>query len=227
MITTNTMPTNARAPGLNIVVLAAGFSSRLGQPKALARIHGVSLLRRTVRLIAALRAARIIVVVPPAAARYREQARLRGAAPGAVTLAPNPHRGQGLSSSVRCGLAHAWYCSAVLLLPVDLPHLTLNDLGRLVRRWRAAPGRVHAARMGTHGGAPLILPKRLFPRAVRVVGDSGLRGLLAELPVAAREWVDLPSARIDVDTAADLAAARRRWRSDSRASSPGELAKRP
>jgi molybdenum cofactor cytidylyltransferase len=199
--------TKVRSLDLNIVVLAAGFSARLGQPKALARIHGVSLLRRTVTLAAALHAARIIVVVPPAAARYRVQARHRN-----VTLVRNPRRSHGLSSSVRCGLEHAWYCPAVLLLPVDLADLKLHDLRRLVRRWQAAPGRTYAARMGTRGGAPLILPKRLFPRAVRVAGDTGLRGLLAELPPAQREFIELPSARFDVDTATDLAAARRRWR---------------
>jgi molybdenum cofactor cytidylyltransferase len=199
--------TNAPAPKLNIVVLAAGFSARLGRPKALARIHGVSLLRRTVRLAAALHASRIIVVVPPAAALYRTQAHHRN-----VTLTRNSERGQGLSSSVRCGLKHAWYCSAVLLLPVDLAGLKLNELSRLIRRWQAAPGRTYATRMDTRGGTPLILPKRLFPRALRIVGDMGLRGLLAELPVAQRELVELPSARTDVDTAPDLDAARRRWR---------------
>ncbi len=199
--------TNAPAPRLNIVVLAAGFSSRLGRPKALVQIHGVSLLRRTVKLAAALRPSRIIVVVPPAAGRYRAQARHAG-----VTLARNPHRGQGLSSSVRCGLKHAWYCSAVLLLPVDLANLKLHELSRLVQRWQSAPGRTYATRVDIRGGTPLILPKRLFPRALRIVGDTGLRGLLAELPMAQRELLELPSARIDVDTARDLAAARRRWR---------------
>jgi molybdenum cofactor cytidylyltransferase len=199
--------TNAPAPKLNIVVLAAGFSSRLGQSKALARIHGVSLLRRTVKLAAALHASRIIVVVPPAAARYCTEAQHRD-----VTLAHNPERTEGLSSSVRCGLKRAWYCSAVLLLPVDLAGLKLNELSRLVRRWQGAPGRIYATQLDTRGGTPLILPKRLFPRALRIVGDMGLRGLLAELPVAHRELVELPSARVDVDTVRDLAAARRRWR---------------
>jgi CTP:molybdopterin cytidylyltransferase MocA len=103
----------------------------------------------------------------------------------------------------------------VLLLPVDLAALKLRDLKGLVSRWRGAPGRVFATRLAsrtlTHGGAPLILPARFFPRALRVQGDVGLRGLLADLPGAQRALVDLPSARIDVDTLEDLAAARRRW----------------
>ena len=199
--------TNLPAPKLNIVVLAAGFSSRLGRPKALAQVHGVSLLRRTLQLAAALHPCRIIVVVPPGAARYRAQARYRN-----LIWAFNPQRSQGLASSVRCGLRHAWYGAAALLLPVDLADLKLRELRRLVQRWQAAPGRTYATRMDTRGGTPLILPKRLFPRALRVAGDAGLRGLLAELPIEQRELVDLPSARMDVDTARDLAAARGRWR---------------
>jgi molybdenum cofactor cytidylyltransferase len=198
---------NTPAPKLNIVVLAAGFSSRLGQPKALARVHGVSLLRRTVTLAAALQAARIIVVAPPAAARYRAQARARN-----LTVVGNSHRVEGLSSSVKCGVKHAWNGAAVLLLPVDLANLQLRDLRRLVQRWRAAPGRTYATRLGTRGGIPLILPKRLFPLALHARGDTGLRALLAELPPAQRELVELPSAKFDVDTVPDLAAARSRWR---------------
>ena len=196
------------------MVLAAGFSSRLGQPKALARIHGVSLLRRTLLLAAALRAAGIVVVVPPACARYRREARRL-----AVTWARNAQRSQGLSSSVRCGLQHARYAAAALLLPVDLAQLELRELESLVSRWRAAPSRVFATRMAgaraphkaPHAGIPLILPVRLFPRALDLHGDVGLRALIAGLPAAARALVYLPSAHSDVDTVRDLASARRRW----------------
>jgi len=59
---------------LQIVVLAAGFSGRFGRPKTLARLHGVSLLRRTLQLASSLGTARISVVVPRNAARYRVEA---------------------------------------------------------------------------------------------------------------------------------------------------------
>ena len=63
-------------PKLRIVVLAAGFSTRLGQSKPLARVRGVSLLGGTIRLLAPLSASRIVVVIPPRAVRVR--AELRG-----------------------------------------------------------------------------------------------------------------------------------------------------
>src|SRR5580700_5576413 len=91
---------------LQIVVLAAGFSSRFGRPKPLARVRGVSLLRRTLGVALGIKAARIIVVVPRNAARYRVEA--RGIK---VRWAVNARRAQGLSSSVRRGIAEARYSS--------------------------------------------------------------------------------------------------------------------
>ncbi len=187
-------------------MLAAGFSSRLGQPKALARVHGLSLLRSTLELAATLKCAKIIAVVARHSARYRAQARGID-----VTFVTNSRRNQGLSSSVRRGIAEARYAPAVLLLPVDLDNLKSRELARLIHRWRAAPRCVIARRIGS-GAAPLILPRRLYPRALRITGDVGLRELVAQLPAAGRVLVDMPSAASDIDTPQDLKAARRTFR---------------
>ena len=63
------------SPALHVVILAAGFSSRLGRPKALTRVRSSTLLRRTLALAASFSPARIVVVLPPRAARYRLEAR--------------------------------------------------------------------------------------------------------------------------------------------------------
>ena len=114
---------------LQIVVLAAGFSSRMGRPKLLARIHGVSLLRRTLKAVSSPRSGQIIAVVPRNAARYRCEALGMK-----VRWVMNARRAQGLSSSVRRGIAAARYAPAVLLLPADLMHLKNRDLLKLARR---------------------------------------------------------------------------------------------
>jgi molybdenum cofactor cytidylyltransferase len=195
---------------LQIVVLAAGFSSRLGQPKALARVHGVSLLRRTLKVASSLIADRIVVVVPRSAARYRIEA-------GGIKVrwAVNARRAEGLSSSVRRGIAAARYAPAILLLPADLIHLKSRDLFRLAQRWQSARRRLTARRIDRSGAAPVILPRWLYPRALRLAGDVGLRELIGQLSAESRVLVELPSAAWDVDTAQDLKDARRRFRRDS------------
>ena len=150
------------------------------------------------------------MVLPRNAARYRIEARgLK------VRWAVNADRAQGLSSSVRRGIAAARYASAILLLPTDLIHLTRRDLFKLARRRHSAPRRLLARRINLSGAIPVILPRWLYARASRLTGDVGLRDLIAQLPADRRVLVELPSARCDVDTPQDLRDARRRFRRPS------------
>jgi molybdenum cofactor cytidylyltransferase len=194
-------------PAPRIVLLAAGFSMRMGRPKALARVRGKSLIERTLHVLAPFATAAIIVVVPPRASRLR--AELRG---HRSTLVANPLASQGLSSSVRCGLRQARYEPAVLLVPMDLPYLDQRDIARLIARWRGARRRVAARRIGTEAGSPLILPRRLYPIALGLAGDAGLKSLIGHLPAQDVALVTLNSAAFDVDTARDLERARRHTR---------------
>jgi molybdenum cofactor cytidylyltransferase len=194
-------------PQLRVLILAAGFSSRLGEPKAVARVHGRSLLRKTFELAASFAPARIIAIVPRNAARYRMEARGID-----VVFKVNSQRAEGLSSSVRSGITEARYSPAVLLLPVDLINLRRRDVLRLLGSWRAARRRVIARRIGRQGGTPLILPRWLYSRGLELKGDIGLRELVHTLPRDAVRLVDMPSAGADIDTPQDLQAARRRFR---------------
>ena len=193
-------------PALRIVVLAAGFSSRLGRPKALARVRDKSLLGRTLEVLArASPGAQIMVVIPPRAHHYRI-----GHEHGRALFIANRRRAQGLSSSVRCAVRAARHSSAVLLLPVDLVRLTSRDIERLIDRWRGARRRVVARSAHRLAATPLILPRFLYPRVRDIEGDEGLRDIVRGLPSDHVLLVHLASAQSDVDTPADLALARRR-----------------
>jgi molybdenum cofactor cytidylyltransferase len=196
-------------PGLRIVVLAAGFSTRLGRPKPLAQVRGVRLLERTCRVLEPFVGSyRLIVVGPPRAARYRT-----GLDGGKIDFLANPQRESGLSSSVHVGIKRARFSAAVLLLPVDLVDLTAADVARLISRWRGARRKVVARRVQDHPatpGTPLILPRALYGASLAVRGDQGLRDFVRRLPAEDVRLVPLPSAALDVDTPQDLARARRR-----------------
>jgi molybdenum cofactor cytidylyltransferase len=194
-------------PAPRIVLLAAGFSLRMGKPKALARVRGRSLIARTLRVLSPSATAAIIVVVPARASRLCAELRSYGAMPVA-----NPLAHAGLSSSVRRGLRQARYEAAVLLVPVDLPYLEQRDIARLITRWRGARRRVAARRIGTEAGAPLILPRRLYRIALGIAGDVGLKALIRHLPAEDVALVSLNSAAFDVDTPRDLERSRRRTR---------------
>ena len=188
-----------------IVILASGFSTRLGAPKALARIHGQTLLERLSRTLAPLSRRPIAIVVPPRSATRRAAAKL-----GLVCL-DNPHRQRGLSSAVRIALRHASHSPGVLLLPVDLTELRPESLARMLRRWRGQRRKVVARRLGGRGVIPLLLPRHCFYAANALHGDTGLRDWMATLNAAQVVLIDMHSAESDVDTPDDLIRARRRF----------------
>jgi molybdenum cofactor cytidylyltransferase len=187
-----------------IVLVAAGFSKRLGSPKLLARVRGTSLIRRTVQTLCSLVSSPLILVVPPRAVRTR--AELRGCH---VHFVSNAARTDGLSTSVRRGLRAARHASALLLAPIDLARLERREMARLINRWRGARRRVVARAVDGRAGAPLILPRRLFSRALHIEGDIGLKDLMRGLAIDELILMDVPSASFDVDTPRDLDRARR------------------
>lgn len=193
-------------PLLRIALLAAGRSTRLGRPKALARIRGRSLTARMLTLLEGLSPEPVLLIVPPRASRLRLEA--RGAR---VRIVENPTPRHGLSGSVQRALRAARPAAALLLLPVDLALLERTDLERLIRRWQSGRRRLVARRLGAGGagGTPLILPRWLWDRAAAVSGDRGLKELVPRVAPGARLLIDLRSAALDVDTPADLKRARR------------------
>jgi CTP:molybdopterin cytidylyltransferase MocA len=190
---------------LQIVVLAAGFSTRLGRSKSLATICGSSLIRRTLTTLSNATRQTILVITAPRPARV--QAELRGFR---VSILANPRRAAGLSTSVALALRKGRWSSGMLFVPVDFADLDALDLKRLISRWRASKRRVTARRTSNGAATPLILPKFLYLEAARQTGDVGLRGFVAGLRRDQSMLLNLPSAERDVDTTLDLAMARRR-----------------
>ena len=197
------MPASPPLPAAG-VVLAAGASARMGTEKLLLELGGEPLLRRAVRVALEGGLAPVVVVLAPGAERAR--AALAGL-PCSLTVNPDRSRGQG--SSLAAGLAALPAgAPAVVVLLGDMPRVTGAMVAAVVARWR-------------EGGAPLVLsdyggttaPPTLY--AAPLLAE--LRAAAGEQPgkqVAARhrtraarvEW--LAAALADVDSPADLAAAR-------------------
>jgi molybdenum cofactor cytidylyltransferase len=188
-----------------IIVLAAGYSTRLGQPKAQARIHGRTLLQHLANAIAPLRKQAVYIVVPPRSA-LRQYAKKAG-----WTCVENPNRARGLSSSVARAIERCPLATAALFLPVDLADLDTRDLQRLLSRWRGNRRRIIARDHEGRAVIPLILPRRLFDLSRLLRGDTGFKDLIAAQERNCVRRVALPSAERDIDTQADLNAARRRF----------------
>ena len=190
--------------GLACVLLAAGGSRRFGKSKQLARYRARPLLVHALEAArGALPRAPLIVVV--GAASLRVSLAVRRTRCGAH-IVPNPDWNLGMATSLREGLAAVPRSArAALVLLVDQPRVGTAALQRLIVAWRQRPGVPAAAGYAGSTGVPAVLPRRRW-RALRALrGDEGARALLRDGRVTI---VEMPEAALDVDTPADLLAAR-------------------
>lgn len=186
------------------VVLAAGGSSRLGQPKQLLRVSGATLLERTVdALLADARIWPVVVVLGASGPEVRAAVARRP-----VLFAENAAWAEGMASSLRTGLGTLRQFSrgvnAALFALCDQPAFDVQVVRQLVDAYTRNPTGAVAAVYDGHAGAPAILSRDMFPALEQLTGDQGARKLLAQLPPSALKTLDLPQLAIDVDTPEDL-----------------------
>jgi molybdenum cofactor cytidylyltransferase len=188
----------AAKPGVHVVLLAAGRSSRMGGPnKLMALFDGKPLIRQAAERALASAVSGAIVVTGHQADRIHDA--LGGLN---VRFAHNPDFASGLSGSLKAGIAAVPQESAGALIVLgDMPAVSTADLDRLIGAFRSSGGTtvVRATHNGKRGN-PVLLPRSLFAAVAQLEGDTGARHLVeAELmPVIDVEIGE--GAGIDVDT---------------------------
>ena len=158
-----------------IILLAAGRSSRMGgTDKLMQDIDGQPLLRRTAEVARAV--APVIVALPPAPhPRHDALAGLD------VRLVPVPDAKEGMNASLRAALNHLPdTANAAMILLADLPDLTVDDLGTLLRSVSENPNSLIWRGSASDGtpGHPVVFASCLFPQLRSLTGDSGAQSVV-------------------------------------------------
>jgi CTP:molybdopterin cytidylyltransferase MocA len=200
------MSSNPPPLRFGIVVLAAGASTRMGEPKQLLPFSGRPLLVRAVEAALASSAWPVVVVLGAHAQQIRP---LLARFP--VLVAENPAWAEGMASSLRTGIATLPQFSrslhGALVALCDQPAFSAGVVDQLVARQRATGRSIVATRYHGRNGAPALFLRGHFPTLTTLTGEEGARALLnaASDEIAS---VDLPALATDLDTPADYAAAR-------------------
>jgi 4-nitrophenyl phosphatase len=182
------------------VILAAGGSTRFGQPKQLLDWDGVPLLGHVADI--ALRAALspVTVVLGSGAERLRS---VLGTRP--VQTVMNWRWEEGMSTSVQTALAVLPpEVGAAVFLQCDQPLITPELLkAMVVRHEETGASIVHPTHTGQRG-TPVLFARHLFSELAAIRGDEGGRGLIARHAerVATVEVADA-IVLADIDTPAD------------------------
>ena len=184
-----------------IVILAAGGSRRLGQPKQLLSVLGEPLLRRVVRMAGEVSPDHLIVVLGSSAYDCVPVIKDYG-----VDIVVNPFWECGLAGSIRIGVERAEEQDAdsILLLLADQPWLNSEVIKRFLDRMNGQTDVIIAARYDGILGAPMMFGSDWFPQLKNLEGDQGARNLVSKEGDRV-EVIDWSDGALDVDTPEDLA----------------------
>jgi molybdenum cofactor cytidylyltransferase len=189
-------------PSVGAVILAAGGSSRFGQPKQLLTFQGESLVRRAVR--AATEACDAGVAVVAGGTRALIEAELRESGADVVE---NPEWRRGLGTSIRCGLRHVLVSvpelDAVVLIACDQPYVEAETVAALVKKRTSTGKAIVASSYANTLGIPALFDRSCFEALLALPDDSGAKALIESRPDDVTH-IEFERGAIDIDTPADF-----------------------
>jgi molybdenum cofactor cytidylyltransferase len=169
------------------IVLAGGFSKRMGRFKPLLPLGDHRTIERVVRLFQDAGIEDILVVVGHRGAEIR-----RAVAAMNVVCVENPDYPEGMFTSVLAGVRSLpVHCRAFFIHPADIPMVRWQTARRLAVFCKESPAAVIYPTFDGQRGHPTLIRSSLGPQILEWHGTGGLRSLLQrhdarslELPVA-------------------------------------------
>jgi molybdenum cofactor cytidylyltransferase len=188
-----------RLPG--IVILAAGSSTRLGQPKQLLEFQGTTLIQRMAQI--AVNAVKKPVVIMLGANYSLIHARLTHLP---VHIVYNPDWSQGMTSSLRNGLLALLNFSpdteGVIFAVCDQPYITPDLFLEMISVGGQSQKPIVACLYNNILGTPVLFKKEYFDVLLALKDNEGARKIIQSHPEAV-EAVPFPLGIFDIDTMQD------------------------
>ncbi len=162
------------------IILAAGLSTRMGQPKLLICLDGSPLLSRVAQAAIDSSLDRVILVTGPTGAMLTD---LTGspATLSRLHVVSNQHPELGMSSSLRLGMSAVDPRSlGVMVILADQPWLTHKVIDELVAGFMRDTRKIVAPAIRGRRTTPVVFPAELFDDLKAQRGDVGGRNVVIQ-----------------------------------------------
>lgn len=180
------------------IILAAGGSSRLGEPKQLLPWRGETFVGTITRNAVESGLSPVVVVTGSHADLVK-----KAVEDLPVRIVYNPDWELGQSTSVKVGLqAITEEVGAAMFLLSDQPQVSPMLIRKLVEAHAQTLSSIVAPLIDGHRGNPVIFDRDTFNDFSKLKGDEGGRGLFSRYPIEWVEWHDRQML-LDVDTPED------------------------
>jgi molybdenum cofactor cytidylyltransferase len=185
----------------DIIILAAGSSGRLGQPKQLLPWKNSTLLNHLVNEAKNSAAGHVIVVL----GAHADSIKLV-LANSSIEIVVNDNWSEGMASSIRYGVDHLQKINpaadTVTLMTCDQPHVTTILLDQLIETHLQSGKLIVSSKYTGSTGPPVLFHKIHFNALLALQGDSGARKIVQQYPHDLA-FVSFPAGEIDIDTEED------------------------
>ena len=189
-------------PSVGAVILAAGGSSRFGEPKQLLTFRGESLVRRAVRAATNACDAGVAVVAGDTRALIEAELRESGAA-----VVENPEWRRGMGTSIRCGLRHliasTRELNAAVVMACDQPFVDARVVGALMAEQERSGKAIVSSSYANTLGIPALFDRSCFDALLALPDDSGAKALIESRPDDVAS-IEFEQGAVDIDTPADF-----------------------
>jgi len=182
-----------------LILLAAGNSTRMGEPKQLMDYHGKPLVRHAVDTALSSVCTPVIMVLGAHAGAISEVVRDLP-----VETVENSWWSEGMGTSIQTGVRAAAEreLDGLILALADQPLATAEIYNRLVAQHEITGGRIVTCEYAGTVGVPVMFAKEHFPNLLALRPEQGCkRVILAHATSALR--IACPEAEADIDTPVD------------------------
>jgi molybdenum cofactor cytidylyltransferase len=195
---------------IGAVILAAGSSSRIGQPKQLLSLRGKTLVRASVDTASEAGCSPIVVVI----GSDSEKVHLELADANVIEV-QNTDWQRGIGSSIRSGVKalinYAPDVEAILLLVCDQPAVNARLIQSLIAARDATKKQIVASSYADTVGVPVIFDRYVFEELLSLSDEAGAKSIILQKPERVAK-LTFPDGAIDVDTWEDWKKAQRNER---------------
>ncbi|MGK7934749.1 MAG: NTP transferase domain-containing protein [Xenococcaceae cyanobacterium] len=183
------------------IILAAGASRRMGQPKQLLPYRGQTLLSYVTKCAIASSCSQVIVILGANADKIEPEIALLP-----VKIVKNPEWNEGISSSIHCGIAYIkeqyLNINGLLFLTCDQPFISPEIIEQLIDVYNSRNKPIIASHYGETIGIPALFDRSLFSELMELKGDRGAKKIINKYQDLA-DKIDFPQGKIDLDTLED------------------------
>jgi molybdenum cofactor cytidylyltransferase len=186
---------------IGVIILAAGGSSRMGQPKQTLPFKGKDLLQHATEVALDSDNKPVVVVLGAACSQTRKSL---GNYP--VTVAENHEWPTGMASSIKAGLKTIMEISpelgGVILMVCDQPYVTPHLLRKMKNAWKNSGNGIVACSYDQTMGTPALFARDYFKDLLSLEGQQGAKKILLAYQ-SFLSIIPFPLGKIDIDTPED------------------------